>query len=1273
MYEFSSTEFKFPSLEFVKFPNVKIIPIEISNISARKSNVDNYCDSFSFPNMGTVLDNRFIVWKSEESNLYLQEYSTERDLQNSSLCINVAPSVIVPGSQISFIDNVLTLTITTQFAICTLDLTLSEDMVDHLKSSSVLSFFNGPSEHVLKRIYNLKNHGPYAVRACVASPGGLSPHVVIYLNAKNEAVVVKIPKAGFQNLNVEETNLCSTGIMEYFSKATEDKKVLDFHAISTSEGIYLVTLHNETIIKLWYISNSCTVVGKVNVCEYFKTLPSSINKIYVKTATLNKEKFAVVFARSVCEKSFIGLFSISGDGFDFCCQSFITSKSLDHQDFIVMPAGKTFDLGVNLFILSRKPSNYKIDEDIPIRQSYVIEKCWINTKSPRETAETISIVPVVNIYDVPFLKDIVMEGDSSEQTAFYKRKAVAINCKMSEKDVPIDDYLALRSLIKSYIKSPKFRQFAMGTPGRKRMFDNLLPHNMDVALLNFWKELLQTCYDLQYAANEAIGLWKAENVGLIGGILHNQLTVVSDGDYALAKIVKNVLKKSDLKSMPLNQLANNIERQKKGIVAVNIIEKSKNVKFLETLHDELLQSLSLLTFEPSKLTNVVSTSTYIESSFTVDFLSCLLRNLVGGRTYFASRLLDIYKSIPKCQGNKIVKESETIKKQLDQIKNLYGVLFQTLTSPIRTGGKSHSPNIALSTSFFRYIQKYKPTLLMEPMVFSEYSPYILYLNNVLYASIYSMYPASLSPVFLKYFITTDKFDYLVEFIGKCNDQAPELKYSNLLCNGLAYVASGKISKAFTSILSALDGLETNDVALNNLLTQLLSTSRYGENLTCIEALELLINYFMSKKYYEIAIQLGKYSTERIKVPAERLSSIYNLLFSVYLHKEDFLSAFECLKNISNTEDRSRCTRLIVGILMEPRNRPSFISLTIGHASLEIMEQLEERANDCDDLILAREIYLFNVAFMAKRTKYLRAAYNMYHYACKLGQSIDSWQQLQKLCKALSEAKHLLSLSAEEKYLNIKEDLSVVYSRHCLDTYKVSEEDIMKQLMLSEARLALMDIYQTNSLPPEDKETLERELISHNLFDMAWSIIMYFGTSPKRFFKIITEQCIIVEASGSDTTPEWVLHNIKNLKDCIEMEGRHYMILKCYLEQNLSTNYCDSEVLRVIFYEFLRYDFPAPTWFVEIFTQRNFPEYIRCLLEYNEIEKAYNALLPAIDKAIGDVGVHKKHNPILPFTTIQQFLYLANEGHLNKYAEKIETKVMEYFKKIKNVQIALKLH
>uniref|UniRef100_A0A0N5BRJ2 Nucleoporin_N domain-containing protein n=1 Tax=Strongyloides papillosus TaxID=174720 RepID=A0A0N5BRJ2_STREA len=281
MYEFSSTEFKFPSSEFAKNPQIKKIPIDISNISAQNVDVDSYCDSFTFPNMGSVLDNRFIVWKSEGSNLYLQEYSTERDLKSSSLCINVAPSVIVPGTQISFSQNCLTLTIVTQFAICSLDLPLSEDMVDELKCTSALHYFYISSENVLKRVYNFKNQAAFAVKACVASPSGFSPHVVVCLNVKNEVIVIKVPKAGVPNGKVEETNLSSTGFLEYFTRPTENKKVVDLHAISTSEDTYVLTLHNEAMVKLWS-TNSCTVVDRINVCEYFRTSLSSINNIYIK-------------------------------------------------------------------------------------------------------------------------------------------------------------------------------------------------------------------------------------------------------------------------------------------------------------------------------------------------------------------------------------------------------------------------------------------------------------------------------------------------------------------------------------------------------------------------------------------------------------------------------------------------------------------------------------------------------------------------------------------------------------------------------------------------------------------------------------------------------------------------------------------------------------------------------------------------------------------------------------------------------------------------------
>uniref|UniRef100_A0A0N4ZUQ7 Nucleoporin_N domain-containing protein n=1 Tax=Parastrongyloides trichosuri TaxID=131310 RepID=A0A0N4ZUQ7_PARTI len=1283
MYEPGETEFKFPSSQFAKNPSVKKIPIDISNISSQNVDVETHCGSFSFNNNGSVLDNRFIIWKSEGSNLFLQEYSTQRDLKFSSLCINVSPSVIIPGSQVTFINNILTITIPTQFSVQSLDLSLSEDMVGELKHVSVLKFFS-TEEYVYKKLYNLKNQ-ECAVKACVSTVSSSSSFIIAFLNIKNEAIVVRMIKNGTLYSKIDEFNLNSTKILEYFSRSTDDKKIFDLHTISTPEDNYIVTLHNNGIIKLWSC-NSMNEIGRLSICDYFQTPLQNINKIYIKAATLNNENFAVIFVRSIQEKSFIGLFSISSDGFDFCCQSFIVSESLDHQDFIVFPVGETFDLGINLCILSKKSNTFTIDNDIPIRQPYIIEKCRINTKIPSETCRAKVIIPVTNPYDVPFLNDIIMEGESMEHTSFYKRiifdkevfsedivqKAVAINCKMNKKDVPLDDYLAIKAVIKNYTKSPKFKQEIIGTPNQKRLGSSLALSNNDIGVLNFWKKLLLSCYELQYCSNEAISLWKAENVGLFGAILPNQLTIVQNSDHILSNIIIDILKKNGIDNTPFSQIMKDINLQRKNIKAVNVIERSVNVKYLEVLCNELINSLCHLTVKPFELTNSVSTSNYIESTFTVELLSLVLRSLIGGRTYFTSRLLNIDQCIPKCQGKKVVNESEDMKRQLEQIKDLYGVLFRTLTLPFHNTSGCHAPSITLSTSFFKYLQKYQPKLVTKPLSFKNMKSYQTFIQLIINATVCSIYPASLNPVFLKYFIIEDKFEYLVEFIEKCNNQTPELKHTNLLCKGLAFVIGKNIDGALTNIIHALEGIAVKDLALNNLLRQFVIGEPHDDDFSYGEAILLLIKFFTSKSLYEISIKLGRHAIGSGKIVQEQLSSIYNALFLVYICNQDFLPALDCIRNITNDEERSTSLRQIIGILLQNNNRKIFLSLSTGNLAVTIMDYLEQIASDSDDLS-SGEYYLFNVAFMTRRTKYLRAAYNMYHYASKLNQNMNSWQQLQKRCKALSEAKHLLSLSLEEKYLNISKDLSIIYSRHLLNTIKVTEEDIMKELLLSEARLALMDAYQTSSIPPEDKSILESELIRHNLFDMAWSIITYFKSSTKDFFKTVTEQCIFVDSTDSQGIPLWVSHNIKNLKDCLEMEGRHYMILKCYLEQHLASNNYDFEALRTILYVFLQYSWPAPSWLVEEFTRRNTPEYVRCLLEYNEIKLAYDTLLPTISKATQEIGVHKKHNPILPFSVIEQFLYFARKSNFSSAVNDIESKINDYFKKIKTVQAALKLY
>ncbi|KAI1700187.1 CBR-NPP-6 protein [Ditylenchus destructor] len=76
--------------------------------------VPQLAGSFAFPEGVGGLENRFILWRSDGTNLYLDEFSTERDLQESALTINFSQSLIVPGTKLFYFKHMLILVVPTQ-------------------------------------------------------------------------------------------------------------------------------------------------------------------------------------------------------------------------------------------------------------------------------------------------------------------------------------------------------------------------------------------------------------------------------------------------------------------------------------------------------------------------------------------------------------------------------------------------------------------------------------------------------------------------------------------------------------------------------------------------------------------------------------------------------------------------------------------------------------------------------------------------------------------------------------------------------------------------------------------------------------------------------------------------------------------------------------------------------------------------------------------------------------------------------------------------------
>ncbi|KAI6188291.1 Nucleoporin Nup120/160 family-containing protein [Aphelenchoides besseyi] len=95
--------------------------------------------SFSFPDDGFGFYNR--VLRTEGSRIHFNEISATRDVNAPSLCIDLRPSMIIPGSSMFFHRGILVIIIPTHFALHRLSIRIGGDGERNSSNRSVLSYF----------------------------------------------------------------------------------------------------------------------------------------------------------------------------------------------------------------------------------------------------------------------------------------------------------------------------------------------------------------------------------------------------------------------------------------------------------------------------------------------------------------------------------------------------------------------------------------------------------------------------------------------------------------------------------------------------------------------------------------------------------------------------------------------------------------------------------------------------------------------------------------------------------------------------------------------------------------------------------------------------------------------------------------------------------------------------------------------------------------------------------------------------------------------------
>ncbi|KAL3095032.1 hypothetical protein niasHS_006383 [Heterodera schachtii] len=137
---FCGTELAFSNSYFGPTRHSRIIKISSDTPVRSLTTAEIPPSAGSFSSSDGGLQSRFILWRAEGANLFLNEYSVDRDLNDASLCINFSQSLLIPGTQLCIVRRkLLLLAVPTQSGIHRFYVHLARHQDDSLGNFALIS------------------------------------------------------------------------------------------------------------------------------------------------------------------------------------------------------------------------------------------------------------------------------------------------------------------------------------------------------------------------------------------------------------------------------------------------------------------------------------------------------------------------------------------------------------------------------------------------------------------------------------------------------------------------------------------------------------------------------------------------------------------------------------------------------------------------------------------------------------------------------------------------------------------------------------------------------------------------------------------------------------------------------------------------------------------------------------------------------------------------------------------------------------------------------
>ncbi|KAI6179396.1 BMA-NPP-6, isoform e [Aphelenchoides besseyi] len=1120
--------------------------------------------SFSFPDDGFGFYNRVLFWRTEGSRIHFNEISATRDVNDPSLCIDLRPSMIIPGSSISFHRGILVIIIPTHFALHRLSIRIGGDGERNSSNRSVLSYFPRDDEFANYYDHYYMPNGITISRVAI-SADYRGDTLALVANNKAQLSVVRMP--------FFYSSARGSMISRFFVKSTEPALAV---AMSTFNGqLYAFSVQSDGKLRFWSAQDGL-FKGHYALVDALRTDAAfDVEDVQLKTFTTNDTNVVAVKIQLMKKVRFL-FFSVRAE--DFVKLTSCDLYSTGVVDFECVPSTVASNQ-ILLWAITRE--SYEDNEHTDAMfQPYLMHRCTVDLNGLNSsTWDAIDPGMPDPIFDkllfaettTKSIKQRVFDGDTYSFEVVLR--AVQTVCKCPTITLPYRDWSALSVYTESFVQTGQFKQMYLSDQDRGL----LLSSNVDQALLcaaydRFWLDVQKCCNQFQETSLNPVAIWHSSALGLIGTIQQCRFTVYVPPDYEMRSMLSTNSQVADT----LFDVARDYK-----------VDMTNNQSLIKTDMDvvcKIIEKFADSHADQSDIKLDRLKSSYLNSAFSTAMLATALRYRVLGRLCFAKIVSLLTKLVPAAFAKAVrFKLSNGITEfssrnsnagRTSRLNTIAQAFFKSGLISINKTGEFIDEDMDDEN---REITKRN-----DNFGESEFSSFV---SNALESAMIALWPESKSLVIPRFLAESKHYDALNDYCKHNEPFLTELSAAFHFFRGIALVGLGEPSAAASFFEEASQGIVSKDEPLNRVLYHYTKQEPPYEH--------TLTDFF--------CVVMNIYKTQQTQTEYVIRTGIFALSFAAeddplrvsfqYVATEQYFEAIRVLHLNPSMTSQENCLRNLIAILCDKGKTKSLVTLHYGKLTDQVAELLETKCKampPMNDSGFFETVY----AFYIHRYNYEAAARVMYNLCWRLRWEAQSREVLEKRLRVLScvcqtiqmlPPNHSiefdlrgLSSNGETQNQNNQENTSQMDDSQAVQLHlqNVCKDDLYNEYLLLEARMALVD---TGGFPEGPKlETSEvyAAAVQHKLYDLAF----------------------ILQNNEEPLQPHWKL-------------------LVALVDLSLKHNSADVRVLHPILNLLLERSLPIPKWLEKRYSKVNARYFLHQLIEFDELSYAFTVLNSHLEKLV----------------------------------------------------------